>query len=404
MSLATRWVSSLRAERGCGPVPVVAPRRCLRRHPSSTRCVRCGGVCPVSAVAFSATGVSLGEGCIGCEACVVACPTDALTVPPEVVGQRRERLDAAAEVVRLTCVRQPGRGAATVTFGCLAGLPLATLLAPLTRPHRRVEVERGGCGGCDLAATGAAVAATLDRARALLTAFGIAPERIVEVDTFPREGRAQGEAVGRRELLLRLRAGAGRAVAALREEEREEGRGEAAAGAAEPQLAAVLRELGTPLVGATLPTGLDAGVVHVTGACFGCNVCETLCPTRALRRDADGAAIRLLFAPARCRGCGVCAEACLADALTVTPATGGAQPPPLSDAYLTGAEVELAVVAPRACVRCGARFTGTPGEVCDPCRTTGPGAGRLRGLPSTGVPFLPGGPHSTPPFGDGRLN
>jgi len=401
VSVATRWASRLRAERGCGPVPVVQAERCLRRRTSATPCLACATACPASAVTLAPTGITLGEGCVGCEACVTACPTGALVPPPEVASQRRERLDATSEVVRFTCVRQPGQKAATATFGCLAGLPLTTLLAPLTQPTCRVEVERGGCAGCSLAATGAAFDTTLEQARALLAAFDISPARIREVEHFSREVRAQGEVVGRRELFLRLRAGASHAVAALREEE---GDGEAAVGVAEPQLAAVLRGLGTPAAGATLPAGLHAGVVRASEACFGCNVCETLCPTAALRRAVEGSVTRLLFTPARCTGCGACAEACHASALTVIPATGDGAPPPLSDAYLGGREVELVEVVPRACVRCGVPFTGLPGELCDTCLTTGHGAGRLRGLASTREPSLFVAPTSTPLLRESRLN
>ncbi len=403
MSLAAGWAQRLRAERGCGPVPVVEAERCLRRHASPVPCGACAEVCPAAAVVAAPTAVGVGDGCIGCEACVTACPTGALAPPPEIVRQRRERLDRGGEVVRFTCVRQPGRSGATATFGCLAGLPLTILLAPLTRPACRVEVERGGCRGCTLAATGSRLDATLRQARALLAAFGVEPDRIYEVERLPREAGAPGEVVGRRELLLRLRAGARRAVATLREEKQEEARGEAA-GAAAPCLAAVLRGLGTPVASATLPSGLHAGVVTATTACFGCNVCETLCPTRALRREVEGETIRLCFTPARCTGCGACVEVCLAGALTFTSATGEGGPLSLSAAYLGGAEVTLVEVAPRACARCGVTFTGLPGDLCETCLTTGRGADRLRGFTALGTPPLPRGSPSTPGFGEGRLN
>jgi len=146
----------------------------------------------------------------------------------------------------------------------------------------------------------------------------------------------------------------------------------------------VLQRFGEPATGAKLPAGLHAGMVQASEDCFGCNVCETVCATSALRILANDDFTGLLFTPARCTGCGACAEACLVSALTLSSATSENASVPLSDAYLNCEEVVLTEVAPRACIRCNDLFTGSPGELCDACLSSSHGADRLRGLSSAG--------------------
>ena len=49
----------------------------------------------------------------------------------------------------------------------------------------------------------------------------------------------------------------------------------------------------------------------VIGGCVLCATCETVCPVKAVRLDADGAHID----PAVCTGCGRCFENCPAEAI-----------------------------------------------------------------------------------------
>jgi len=326
-------------------------------------------------VELAAGGVVVTDRCTGCEACVTACPTGAIAPPPEVATLRDQALAAAKATVRVSCVRQAGRSVADLTVGCLAGLPLASLLTPFSRGARRLEVERGGCLTCDLAGVGCRFETVLAQARALLVAYGFSSEAILEVGGFPQEVAEQASMVGRRDLFRRLTAGARETVAVLREPEGgdgAEGAGGVVPAGGVPPLVVALRGLGDTVADLPLPEGSFTGTLTARDTCFGCNVCETVCPTTALRREAVDGVVHLRFTPARCVGCGVCAEACLAGALRVAPGVTVGE-------LLAGGEMTLVEVTPHPCRLCGTPFTGIAGEVCERCITRGRGADRLRG-------------------------
>jgi len=375
VGVATRWAQRLRAERGCGPVVEVALERCLRERFPRSACARCAAACPVSALELVPDGVVVNDRCSGCEACVTACPTRAIAPPPAVTAFRDQALAAAKTTVRVSCVRQPGRTVADVAVGCLAGLPLATLLAPFGHGTQRVEVERGGCIACDFAGVGCRFEIILAQARALLDAYGFSPEAILEVGGFPPEVAEQAAVVGRRDLFRRFTAGARETVAALRPpEEIDAGEAERGAvlGESASPLVAALRGLGKVMPEIPLPEGSFTATLTARDTCFACNVCEAVCPTVALRREVVDGAVHLRFTAARCVGCGACAEACLAGALQVLPQVTVGE-------LLAVGEVTLVAVAPRPCRLCGTPFTGIAGEVCEGCLTHGRGVSRLRG-------------------------
>jgi ferredoxin-type protein NapG/ferredoxin-type protein NapH len=117
-----------------------------------TRCGDCAAVCPPKAILLEAPSGGLAAGtpyldvrtepCIGCPdmPCAAACPTDALTVPPDGWdGYRLGRLELLPE----RCITFAGRPCGRCVEVCPVG-PDALVLDDGGHPVIRIE----GCIGC----------------------------------------------------------------------------------------------------------------------------------------------------------------------------------------------------------------------------------------------------------------
>ena len=65
--------------------------------------------------------------------------------------------------------------------------------------------------------------------------------------------------------------------------------------------------------------GLPVAEIEIGPGCVGCPVCATLCPTGALERVETPDGVDIHFRPAICTGCQICQEACLFQAISLSP-------------------------------------------------------------------------------------
>ncbi len=372
-------------KRGRGPAVETKAHLCLRARFARSRCRRCQEVCPAGAVSLDGDTVALRTSCTGCEACIAACPAGVFAAPlSQEVPRRarlRELLDADRKLTVMCAAVTPGSDAALV-LPCLGGLAREYLIAAFAWGARRIEIRRGHCEGCIQAASLAQFERSLSEARRLLACFGGAADAIEDVpaavssteDPSPPETPA-AERLGRREFFSYFRRRAAQLGV--------EARVETAADAPEARwahdthplrafLLEVLPALGKPQQSHLPAAGFPAAELTVSTACIGCNVCETLCPTGAIRRELHGESeVSLLFTAARCTGCAICAEACLPKAIALSKTVDLA-------AFVAGGEKRLARISGQACRVCSRPFLGLPGDLCPNClgTRTGQGPGR----------------------------
>ena len=70
------------------------------------------------------------------------------------------------------------------------------------------------------------------------------------------------------------------------------------------------------------PLSLDQAMAEASrclsqGTCFGCEVCELICPDQAISRDPDSG--RRVVDLSFCKGCGLCAHLCPKGAIVMEP-------------------------------------------------------------------------------------
>ncbi len=67
-----------------------------------------------------------------------------------------------------------------------------------------------------------------------------------------------------------------------------------------------------------IPEAIPTGEISIDKSkCFGCNVCEHVCPGGAIRRVEESDMLSIMFNPTWCTACGACVSACLTGAVTL---------------------------------------------------------------------------------------
>jgi len=360
---------------------------CSRFRSTKSECAACAVVCPVPGAVRLGDGVgdnsaAINAACVGCGACVSACPNGAIRLPED-AGRVAERIGQrvrAGEVFRIACTQAEGR--ADFVLPCLSRLTEALVLEPIRGGAQGVELCAPDCSGCGLRKAAPQWQRTLAFSQALCEVAGLGPERISSVRV--QVGKAE-------EIRLPAKTPDSRRRMFRSIAERWKTSGEAASQgeaveSAEAAMAEPFREIvqrhsenfkRTDLLRVldALPglkvtpkevftAGLPLAQLDVDSRCVGCNVCETLCPTGALRHREEGGVYTLGFDAARCTGCRVCELACYHQALHIRETVD-------LSLLFERHSVTLVSARPGTCRACGERILGDASEFCPACQLSG---------------------------------
>lgn len=357
---------------------------CSRFRSTKSECAACAVVCPAPGAVRLGDGVgnnsaAINAACVGCGACVSACPNGAIRLlendgrVAERIGQRVR----AGEVFRFACTRAEGR--ADFVLPCLSRLTEALVLEPIRGGAQGVELCAPDCSGCGLKKTAPQWERTMAFSQALCASAGLGAARVSSVRVpvgNAEEIRLPARTPNSRRRLFR----------SIAERWKTSGetppRGEADEEAAvEPfreivqrhaenskrtDLLRVLDALpGLTVTSKTVPRlDLPLAQLDIDNRCVGCNVCETLCPTGAIKHREEGGVYTLEFDAAQCTGCRVCELACYHQALHIRETVN-------LSLLFERRSVTLVSARPGTCRACGERILGEASEFCPACQLSG---------------------------------
>ena len=321
------------------PAIRVYPQQCTRLRHRRSRCNLCAAACPSQAITWRAATLEVEpRKCTGCGLCAAVCPTGALEVQDPTSGElvtRVQELAKERDWVAFACPRylegHPAEAGRYLRVNCLGRLDESVLVGAVAVGMRSVWLVDGACRECAQPQGRAAALQAVQRANALLAAFGHGGAVRLAAELPPELRSAAVTPVGsmsRRELLSLMTHQTARkaavAVGTLLDGQAAQAEGAAPKKGELPKrlpakrrlLLAALKRLGTPS-GTPGETGLWARVV-LKDNCNGCTMCAFFCPTGALTKTPAGLSFRL----ADCTNCRLCEEICHWQALSLAPEAG----------------------------------------------------------------------------------
>ena len=286
--------------------PALEAEHCLNRLQRRTPCTRCADICPHGVFPLDPGEPVDWARCTDCSLCVSACPTRALTASGSV---SRTWAEAASErgPLHLSCRRGDERGGLRV--GCLASIPWELMAALALRGELCLYTRT--CEDCPHTRQKALLSENFAALKAFLGAERF--EKQIRLNETPdlaptaQEPKAE-KPMTRRALFSGMRRGVEKQL--FRE--------------AEKRLPLLLGQQEDPLA---LRLALSAAVKADRAQspdrcygvllprynlnCFGCGICETVCPHKAISIVPEKGGTRLVYIePKKCTACGLCVSLC----------------------------------------------------------------------------------------------
>lgn len=268
---------------------------CVNRSQRRLECRRCVEICPKQVYDANLSVAPDWDVCQNCGLCVTACPTRCLMPSP--LNLKRHLLLAQRQGNLSVSCEQAGEKADHVEC-CIAQMPWEMLACLALRG--RLTLDTHACAQCPHEDCLQLLNEQLEALRHFLGPQ-LWQERIVFAAK--NESAAEREHVGRRSFFQNMAHG-GKKAGMLAAQD--------VLGATTDGL--VYRRLLAQRVREFAGEEKKAWTMKLpwfTDACYGCGICEKLCPNRAIEigGEEDGRRTITLI-PYKCTGCGVCAEVC----------------------------------------------------------------------------------------------
>ena len=269
---------------------------CVNYRQRRFECRECVRICPRQVYDKNLAVPPKWDQCQSCGLCVTACPSRCIVPPPLQIKRHLLLADRGGETT-VSCERSENR--ADHVEACIAQMPWE-LLACLALGGR-LQLDMQACNACPYDDCRKALEQQLQYLKAFLGKelwekhVSICKEQVTD---------AQEKHVSRRGLFSGMARSGKKAGALALADAMQEGTD-----------GLIYRRLLLSRVRTLESQGKKAEwrlrMPWFSDKCYGCGICEKLCPNRAIEISAEKEGMRSIFVqPYKCTGCGVCAQVC----------------------------------------------------------------------------------------------
>ncbi len=298
------------------------------KSPAKSSCNRCKDFCPCNSIKIGVK-IEVKENCTDCGLCITACPNGVFDSTKETDTDIIERALQYLTTEKTTtsgflCSMVKNEKNA-VRLECLGRLNENILLTLLSKGKEVFRFKRGECEGCALKAGKQLFDETLILTRGIVQALGYNEMVFQEVEESGVRGKNIGinnyydEHVSRRDFFKKLTARALFEISDVFDK--------AYNSTVTPKvevtnfkrekLIHILKTFNSVKneIENEQKTCFPFARLQINNNCIGCDVCQYLCPTSAIKKREDDSLVSLSFLYQQCTNCKICEIACLTKAI-----------------------------------------------------------------------------------------
>ncbi|HEY5601840.1 MAG TPA: 4Fe-4S binding protein [Gammaproteobacteria bacterium] len=354
------------------PAPVT--QLCKRVRFRQSECRECVDICPTEAISLT-YGPVIGDNCINCGLCQIACPTETFEGEFNTDVMLKEYLQSEHAItdgnLYVHCSEAQPHTKTSFGIRCAGNITENGMLAATKYNVKQLRLSTGDCKQCRLYKGMQLFQQAVNTYKHL--ARSVCNE-ILDIKTRakPKPAQAETAAVSRRVFFKTISDSVVKhAAQGIVEKERAihellyGGQRQTDNKRVSPRRAA-LRQL----VGEIKQRG-DTGTASAPlpwkamrvdePKCVGCGICVTVCPTGALEKQTDAVQLTRYINHGLCTNCGLCSEACPHGII-------GFERAYTIDDIIDDGRTVVAKVPLNSCLFCGEIVPVSEGEVCTTCQ------------------------------------
>jgi len=356
----------------------VIPELCPSAKSPKSKCQRCLDFCPANSISFQ-NNILIDEKCIECGICISACPNGVFSSQNRsdlsIISLTEDFLKNNSEkVVRFTCEKGVEEGLDLIPLKCLGRLTENILIDLILKGAKSIEIKTPACKGCALEKGKELFEEIKQLSIFILNSLGLEGDRIQVLDEFPESKKVKGKIktgknLSRRKFFEKIKdkvmLETTKTLTNLYKPENQDKKSIAPSKRFQNHkrvhLINLLKNFNQQNEVACPDSFIPFGRTFIKETCIGCNVCDILCPTGALKRVSDEGFIRIYFNEQRCTNCCLCQNVCLPKAIKVEKRFS------LKD-LAENTSLELIKLKKKICERCKSEFVGENETICPLCK------------------------------------
>ncbi|OGL43555.1 MAG: hypothetical protein A2149_08835 [Candidatus Schekmanbacteria bacterium RBG_16_38_11] len=356
---------------------IILPELCPTVKSPKSKCRRCLDFCPANSIKIE-NNILIDEKCTECGICISACPNGVFNSGTKndfsIISLAEDFLkNNSKKAVRFACEKSTKGDSDLIALKCLGRLTENILIALMLKEGSKVEIKFPDCKGCESEKGKSLFDEVRQLAIFILNSLGLKEERIQVLDEFSEfkktKGKAKtGENLSRRKFFEKIKSRAlfetTEVLNNLYKAENQENLpftpSKKFHNHKRLHLVSLLKNFNHKEGIFSSDTFIPFATASIKETCIGCNVCDILCPTGAIKRVSDEGFIKIYFNEQMCTNCDLCKYVCLVKAIKIEKR--------LSLENLTEDKMVLLIkLKKKICERCKSEFVGNQETICPLC-------------------------------------